>query len=257
MLAIVHVLPPFEATCVHRGYLKGEKSPGELNCAPSEFSMLLDTNNNGLISFAVFCMYAYAWRQAHYLYVMLIKLLKHLLILHFVITGILFLLHHLTYQNQVFQLPSKCLILTMMGRFDVYVSVINLHKLLDVPHTILLCSQCQVIWSIWTANFYVLDTSVCPSFISISKYEGIFIPLVNVSMATFMLLVMQICREYRYFFLAVPESERIKWWTIQNYMIAYMHDWCEFDPNVGLLQIKYWPIIEMMNLFPWLWPILR
>lgn len=138
MLAIVHVLPPFEATCVHRGYLKGEKSPGELNCAPSEFSMLLDTNNNGLISFAVFCMYAYAWRQAHYLYVMLIKLLKHLLILHFVITGILFLLHHLTYQNQVFQLPSKCLILTMMGRFDVYVSVINLHKLLDVPHTILL-----------------------------------------------------------------------------------------------------------------------
>lgn len=61
MLAIIHVLPPFEATCVHRGYLKGEKSP-------------------------VFCMCAYAWRQAHYLYEMLITLLKNLLILHFVIT---------------------------------------------------------------------------------------------------------------------------------------------------------------------------
>ncbi|KAL8126094.1 hypothetical protein AgCh_013396 [Apium graveolens] len=34
------------------GSLKGEWSPGDLQCAPSEFFMLFDTNNDGLISFS-------------------------------------------------------------------------------------------------------------------------------------------------------------------------------------------------------------
>lgn len=52
MRAVVPVFPPSEATGVRGGYLKGEKNPGELHCPPSEFFMLFDTNNDGLISFA-------------------------------------------------------------------------------------------------------------------------------------------------------------------------------------------------------------
>ncbi|KAJ8550237.1 hypothetical protein K7X08_035723 [Anisodus acutangulus] len=51
MRAIVPVFPPSETTGVRGGYLKGESSSSELKCAPSEFFMLFDTNNDGLISF--------------------------------------------------------------------------------------------------------------------------------------------------------------------------------------------------------------
>nr|GEU74782.1 calcium uptake protein, mitochondrial [Tanacetum cinerariifolium] len=51
MRAIVPVFPPSESNVVRDGSLRGEKSPGELHCAPSEFFMLFDVNNDGLISF--------------------------------------------------------------------------------------------------------------------------------------------------------------------------------------------------------------
>ncbi|GJN02418.1 hypothetical protein PR202_ga19767 [Eleusine coracana subsp. coracana] len=52
MRAVVPVFPPSESTVVREGRLRGERSPGELHCAPSEFFMLFDTNSDGLISFA-------------------------------------------------------------------------------------------------------------------------------------------------------------------------------------------------------------
>nr|XP_023885300.1 calcium uptake protein, mitochondrial-like [Quercus suber]POE69739.1 calcium uptake protein, mitochondrial [Quercus suber] len=52
MRAIVPVFPPSESNRVREGYLRGERVPGELHCAPSKFFMLFDTNNDGLISFA-------------------------------------------------------------------------------------------------------------------------------------------------------------------------------------------------------------
>ncbi|ESR63599.1 hypothetical protein CICLE_v10008054mg [Citrus x clementina] len=51
MRAIVPVFPPSESHLVRDGYLRGERRPGELRCAPSEFFMLFDMNNDGLISF--------------------------------------------------------------------------------------------------------------------------------------------------------------------------------------------------------------
>lgn len=51
MRAIVPVFPPSESTRVREGFLRGERVPGELLCAPSKFFMLFDTNNDGLISF--------------------------------------------------------------------------------------------------------------------------------------------------------------------------------------------------------------
>ncbi|XP_059641119.1 calcium uptake protein, mitochondrial [Cornus florida] len=51
MRAIVPVFPPSESNLVREGYLRGERSPGELRCEPSEFFMLFDTNNDGLIEF--------------------------------------------------------------------------------------------------------------------------------------------------------------------------------------------------------------
>lgn len=51
MRAVVPVFPPSESHLVRDGYLRGERTPGELQCAPSEFFMLFDTNNDGLISF--------------------------------------------------------------------------------------------------------------------------------------------------------------------------------------------------------------
>ncbi|WOK96860.1 calcium uptake protein 1, mitochondrial isoform X1 [Canna indica] len=51
MKAIVPVFPPSESNIVRQGFLKGECDPGELQCAPSNFFMLFDTNNDGLISF--------------------------------------------------------------------------------------------------------------------------------------------------------------------------------------------------------------
>ncbi|XP_058223317.1 calcium uptake protein, mitochondrial-like isoform X2 [Rhododendron vialii] len=51
MRAVVHVFPPSESHLVRDGYLRGERSPGDLRCAPSEFFMLFDMNNDGLISF--------------------------------------------------------------------------------------------------------------------------------------------------------------------------------------------------------------
>nr|XP_043606466.1 calcium uptake protein, mitochondrial [Erigeron canadensis] len=51
MRAIVPVFPPSESTLVREGSLRGERGPGELHCAPSEFFMLFDVNNDGLISF--------------------------------------------------------------------------------------------------------------------------------------------------------------------------------------------------------------
>ncbi|KAK9706255.1 hypothetical protein RND81_07G113700 [Saponaria officinalis] len=54
MRAVVPVFPPSESNYVRGGFLKGEKCPGELQCAPSQFFMLFDTNNDGLISFPEF-----------------------------------------------------------------------------------------------------------------------------------------------------------------------------------------------------------
>ncbi|KAL1547983.1 calcium uptake protein, mitochondrial-like [Salvia divinorum] len=51
MRAVVPVFPPSEADVVRGGYLKGEQVSSELQCPPSEFFMLFDTNNDGLISF--------------------------------------------------------------------------------------------------------------------------------------------------------------------------------------------------------------
>ncbi|XP_071701944.1 calcium uptake protein, mitochondrial-like isoform X2 [Rutidosis leptorrhynchoides] len=51
MRAIVPVFPPSESNLVREGSLRGERQPGELHCAPSEFFMLFDVNNDGLISF--------------------------------------------------------------------------------------------------------------------------------------------------------------------------------------------------------------
>ncbi|KAL0358350.1 UNVERIFIED_CONTAM: Calcium uptake protein, mitochondrial [Sesamum angustifolium] len=52
MRAVVPVFPPSEAGVVRGGYLKGETVTSELHCPPSEFFMLFDTDNDGLISFA-------------------------------------------------------------------------------------------------------------------------------------------------------------------------------------------------------------
>ncbi|KAL4579334.1 hypothetical protein LXL04_015476 [Taraxacum kok-saghyz] len=51
MRAIVPVFPPSESNLVREGSLRGERRPGELHCDPSEFFMLFDVNNDGLISF--------------------------------------------------------------------------------------------------------------------------------------------------------------------------------------------------------------
>ncbi|KAK7377206.1 hypothetical protein VNO80_02627 [Phaseolus coccineus] len=51
MRAVVPVFPPSESHLVRDGYLGGERSPGHLRCPPSEFFMLFDVNNDGLISF--------------------------------------------------------------------------------------------------------------------------------------------------------------------------------------------------------------
>ncbi|XP_027940369.1 calcium uptake protein, mitochondrial [Vigna unguiculata] len=51
MRAVVPVFPPSESNLVRDGYLGGERSPGHLRCPPSEFFMLFDVNNDGLISF--------------------------------------------------------------------------------------------------------------------------------------------------------------------------------------------------------------
>ena len=51
MRAVVPVFPPSESTHVRVGSLRGEKVPGEQQCAPSKFFMLFDTDGDGLISF--------------------------------------------------------------------------------------------------------------------------------------------------------------------------------------------------------------
>ncbi|XP_068637658.1 calcium uptake protein, mitochondrial-like isoform X2 [Aristolochia californica] len=51
MRAVVTVFPPSESDIVRDGNLRGERRPGDLNCTPSSFFMLFDTNNDGLISF--------------------------------------------------------------------------------------------------------------------------------------------------------------------------------------------------------------
>lgn len=51
MRAVVPVFPPSESNIIREGYLRGERNPGDLHCSPSNFFMLFDTNNDGLISF--------------------------------------------------------------------------------------------------------------------------------------------------------------------------------------------------------------
>ncbi|KAL1372212.1 hypothetical protein HN51_002354 [Arachis hypogaea] len=51
MRAVVPVFPPSESNRVREGFLRGEQVPGTLRCQPSEFFMLFDTNNDGVISF--------------------------------------------------------------------------------------------------------------------------------------------------------------------------------------------------------------
>jgi calcium uptake protein 1, mitochondrial len=52
MRAVVPIFPPSESKIVREGRLRGERHPGELQCAPSDFFMLFDTNADGVISFA-------------------------------------------------------------------------------------------------------------------------------------------------------------------------------------------------------------
>lgn len=52
MRAVVPVFPPSESGIVREGSLRGEKFQGKLHCADSNFFMLFDTNNDGLISFS-------------------------------------------------------------------------------------------------------------------------------------------------------------------------------------------------------------
>ncbi|XP_059290619.1 calcium uptake protein, mitochondrial-like isoform X2 [Lycium ferocissimum] len=51
MRAVVPVFPPSESHLMRDGHLRGERSPGELRCAPSKFFMLFDTNSDGHVSF--------------------------------------------------------------------------------------------------------------------------------------------------------------------------------------------------------------
>ncbi|PRQ46248.1 putative EF-hand domain pair, mitochondrial Rho GTPase [Rosa chinensis] len=51
MRAVVPVFPPYDSNRVREGSLRGENVPGELQCAPSKFFMLFDTDGDGLISF--------------------------------------------------------------------------------------------------------------------------------------------------------------------------------------------------------------
>ncbi|XP_015065539.1 calcium uptake protein, mitochondrial-like [Solanum pennellii] len=51
MRAVVPVFPPSQTTGIRGGNLKGESASSELHCAPSQFFMLFDTDNDGLISF--------------------------------------------------------------------------------------------------------------------------------------------------------------------------------------------------------------
>ncbi|XVE98443.1 hypothetical protein REPUB_Repub03eG0107000 [Reevesia pubescens] len=51
MRALVPVFFPSESNRVREVSLRGERVPGELRCPPSQFFMLFDTNNDGLISF--------------------------------------------------------------------------------------------------------------------------------------------------------------------------------------------------------------
>ncbi|KAL5547710.1 hypothetical protein UlMin_002941 [Ulmus minor] len=53
MRAVVPVFPPSNSNRIREGFLRGERVPlpGELNCPPSSFFMLFDTNSDGLISF--------------------------------------------------------------------------------------------------------------------------------------------------------------------------------------------------------------
>lgn len=52
MRAVVPVFPSSESDYVRYGSLRGERAPSELQCPPSQFFMLFDTDNDGLISFA-------------------------------------------------------------------------------------------------------------------------------------------------------------------------------------------------------------
>ncbi|KAL8488458.1 hypothetical protein ACS0TY_024651 [Phlomoides rotata] len=58
MRAVVPVFPPSEADVVRGGSLNGELTTSELHCPPSEFFMLFDTDNDGLISFSEYIFFA-------------------------------------------------------------------------------------------------------------------------------------------------------------------------------------------------------
>lgn len=51
MRAVVHVFPPSESDYVRYGSLRGERVPSDLRYTASQFFMLFDTDNDGLISF--------------------------------------------------------------------------------------------------------------------------------------------------------------------------------------------------------------
>lgn len=51
MRAVVPVFPPSESHIVRDGHLRGERSPGDLRCDPSELFMFFDMDSDGLISF--------------------------------------------------------------------------------------------------------------------------------------------------------------------------------------------------------------
>lgn len=96
MRAVVPVFPPSESNRVREGFLRGERVPGELHCAPSKFFMLFDTNNDGLISFP-------EYPQIVSLIILIYNLFSLLSnVIDFYMPGTSFLLHFSAFLNQAF-----------------------------------------------------------------------------------------------------------------------------------------------------------
>lgn len=96
MRAVVPVFPPSESNRVREGFLRGERVPGELHCAPSKFFMLFDTNNDGLISFP-------EYPQIVSLIILIYNLFSLLFnVIDFYMPGTSFLLHFSAFLNQAF-----------------------------------------------------------------------------------------------------------------------------------------------------------
>lgn len=123
MRAVVPVCPPYDSNRVREGSLRGEQLPGELQCAPSKFFLLFDTDGDGLISFAewvvlsnhyiylltysqiqskIRCMQQHTHRKPHVLWIL----------------GTCFSSLSSVFQNQALRWRLKCLILTTVGEYS-------------------------------------------------------------------------------------------------------------------------------------------